>query len=128
MHTHKKTDFESLYHKLFQKFPDLKRNDVWEKWEWSNQSCEQSVVISEVSREMIKWAEEENWQQVEDLLDEIESAFINGAESVISYLGTDFTVTVMECKNPAIRKRIKQLMGHITFKAYQMNLRGYSEE
>jgi len=122
-----KIDFETLYNKLLDKFPNLKTNPVWQNWDWSNESCEQSVVISEVAIELIQWGEKNDWGNVKDLLIEIEAAFVHGTDSVIAYLGTDFTVTVMECKNSVLRAHIKQLMGEKTFEAYQINLRGYRE-
>ena len=127
MHSIGTIDFESFYGKLHQLFPELKRNPVWNEWDWSNESCEQCVVISEVAKEMIEWAANGNWQHVEALLQEVEIAFVKGTDPVIAYLGTDFTFTIMECDNSEIRKRIRQLMGATTFTAYQMNLRGYGE-
>ena len=56
-----------------------------------------------------------------------ERAFEEATNSVIAYIGTDFTVTILECKDKTIRENIKKLMGKNTAHAYQMNLRGYSE-
>ena len=127
MNAGEKIDFETFYKNLQEKFPDLRSNPVWQKWDWSNDSCEQIVVISAVAREMIKWAENNDWRAVESMLNEIEYAFTKGSDPLVAYLGTDFTVTVMEGKNDGVRGRIKQLMGEKTFAAYQINLRGYTE-
>ena|SRR5688572_27650791 len=127
MNAGEKIDFETFYKNLHEKFPELKNNPVWEEWDWSNESCEQIVVISAVAREMINWAENDDWRSVASMLAEIEYAFTKGSDPLVAYLGTDFTVTVMECKNDSVRSRIKQMMGEKTFTAYQINLRGYRE-
>src|SRR5687767_12654224 len=94
-------------------------NPVWEEWDWSNESCEQIVVISAVAREMIKWAEKDDWQAVTRMLAEVEYAFTKGSDALVAYLGTDFTVTVMEGKNDRVKGHIKRLMGERTLTAYQ---------
>src|SRR5687767_4587560 len=127
MNAGEKIDFEAFYKNLQEKFPTLRSNPVWQEWDWSNESCEQIVVISAVAREMIKWAEKDDWQAVTRMLAEVEYAFTKGSDAIVAYLGTDFTVTVTESKNRMVRERIKQLMGEKTFSAYQINLRGYTE-
>jgi hypothetical protein len=95
--------------------------------DWSNEGCEHSVVMSEVAKEMMRWAKNNEWQKVTELLNEIETGFIEGSHKLIAYLGTDFTVTITECKNQQVREQIKKLMGKLTYNAYLMNLRGYRE-
>lgn len=80
MEASERIDFEELYNKLLFQFPALRQNPVWAEWDWSNDSCEQSVVISEVARDLINWAKNGEWNQVESLLAEIELAFTRGTD------------------------------------------------
>ena len=119
--------FEDFYNNLKSLFPDIRELQVWTEWDWSNDSCEQCVVISEVAREMIKWASKNEFEKVDRLLIEIEKAISEADDSVKSYIGTDFLVTILEVKNKEIRKKIKSLMKEQTSAAYQIILRGYGE-
>jgi hypothetical protein len=122
-----KIDFETFYTTLKTKFPRLQTLTVWKDWDYSNESVTHSVIMSELAAEMIIWATEENYDEVAKLLSHIERAFEEATNSVIAFIGTDFTVTILECKDKTIRENIKKLMGKDTAHAYQMNLRGYSE-
>ncbi len=108
-------------------FPEINQLQVWSEWDWSNESCEQCVVISEVADEMVKWANQDEFEKVERLLTEIEKALLEADDSVRAYIGTDFLVTVLEVKDKSIREKIKSLMKEKTAEAYQINLRGYKE-
>ena len=127
MNNDKKLDIETFYKNLQSKFPELQKLSIWNEWDWSNDGVEHSPVMSELATELIRWSQNNEWQKVTELLNEIETAFIEGTHKLIAYLGTDFTVTITECKNQKDRENIKKLMGKQTFDAYQMNLRGYRE-
>ena len=124
---HEKIDFETFYARLRHDFPKLDSLSVWDKWDYSNESCEQCVVMSEVAREMIRWANEGNYEDVKKLLDYIELCITDAEYDVIAYIGTDFTVTILECRNREVRESIKKLMGPEVADAYRMNLGAYRE-
>ena len=127
MNNDKKLDIETFYKNLQRKFPELQKLPIWNEWNWNNDGVEHSPVMSELANEMMRWSENHEWQNVAALLNEIETAFIEGTHTLIAYLGTDFTVTITECKDRQIREHIKSLMGQLTYDCYQMNLRGYRE-
>ena len=122
-----KKELEPFYKNLQKRFPELQRLSVWAEWDWSNDGVEHSVVMSEVAREMMRWAGNNEWQKVTELLKEIETGFVEGSDKLIAYLGTDFTVTITGCENQQDREQIKKVMGKLTYNAYQINLRGYRE-
>lgn len=122
-----KMDIETFYGRLRNKFPELNTLSVWNEWDWRNEGAAHSVIMSEVARKLIRWAESNNWPIVAELLNEVEIAFGEGDETVVAFLGTDFTVTIMECRVQHVRERIKKMMGKITWDAYKINLGGYRE-
>ncbi len=122
-----KIDFITFCSNLKSKFPTLKNLSVWSEWDCSNEGHAHSVVMSDLAMEMINWAINGEYEQVKRFLNEIESSFEKGNDTVIAFLGTDFTVTILECTNKSVRETIKQLMGKETYDAYRINLRGYRE-
>ena len=122
----KKVDIETFYEKLRDMFPQLKELPFWTEWH-GNDGYVHMMVMSHLATELIGWATNGNWSDVKTFLNEIEEGFINGDDTVIAFLGTDFTVTILECRNISVREKIKELMGIVTRDAYQINLRGYKE-
>ena len=122
-----KLDYETFYSNLRKMFPRIEAMNVWTEWEFSNESGTHSVIMSELAREMIVWASEGQFHEVKRLLEYIDKAFEDANDAVISIIGTDFTVTILECEDKFARETIKSLMPARLANAYQINLRGYIE-
>lgn len=122
-----KQTFEEFYTALRKDFPKIDSISVWQEWDWSNDSCEHSVVMSEIAREMVSWTKEDNYKDINRLLNYVEQALTNASEGVQAFIGTDFTVTILETEDKQIRENIKALMQPQTAQAYKINLRGYRE-
>jgi hypothetical protein len=99
-----KIDFETFYKNLKRKFARIDSLLVWSEWDWSNEGCTHSVVMSELARERIRLAKEGNYDEVKQLLYDIEKAFDEAHHHVIAFIGTDFTVTILECENKTVRE------------------------
>jgi hypothetical protein len=121
-------DFETFYGNLKSKFPRIRQLSVWNEWDWSNKGDEgHGIIMSALATEMIRWAENGEYEEVKKFLDEIENAWSKANESVLGHLGTDFIVTIIDCENKPVRENIKKLMAPETTEAYQISLRGYKE-
>ena len=81
MNNDKKLDIETFYKNLQRKFPELQKLPIWNEWNWSNDGVEHSPVMSELANEMMRWSENHEWQNVAALLNEIETAFIEGTHT-----------------------------------------------
>ena len=112
---------------LRKNFPKVDELPVWKEWDWQKEPAFNSIVMSEIAREMVSWAKEGNYSEVKTMLSHVEQAFTGASELVVAYLGTDFTVTILETEEKDIRKKIKSLMGPATAHAYKLNLNGYRE-
>ena len=122
-----KIDIETFYEKLRDMFPTLNELPVWTEWDCNNDGYAHSIVMSRLATELINLATKGNWSDAKRFLDKVEEGFVNGDIKVVAFLGTDFTVTILECGDVPVREKIKELMGIATRNAYQMNLRGYTE-
>lgn len=108
-------------------FSVLKELSVWSEWGRGNDGYVHTMVMSHLASELVDWATKGNWSDAKAFLNEVEEAFISGDDTLVAFLGTDFTVTILECRDIAVREKIKELMGIVTRNAYQINLRGYKE-
>ncbi|KAA3440782.1 DUF7674 family protein [Rufibacter hautae] len=108
-------------------FPQIEQLPVWSKYDWKKEPAFHSIILSDIAREMVNWAKKGDYVNVKRLMDYMESAFINGSFAVQAYLGTDFTVSILETKEKEVRDKIKSLMGPETTYAYKLNLNGYRE-
>ena len=122
-----KVEIGTFYEKLREMFSALKELPFWTEWHDGNDGYVNTMVMSHLATELIGWATNGNWSDVKTFLNEIEEGFINGDDTVVTFLGTDFTVTILECRNISVREKIKELMGIVTRDAYQINLGGYNE-
>ncbi|QHT66180.1 hypothetical protein GXP67_05600 [Rhodocytophaga rosea] len=122
-----KQTFEEFYNGLKKDFSKIESLPVWQEWNWRNNSYEHSVIMSEIAREMISWAKEDNYEDIGRLLNHIEQALNNAKYGVGAIIGTGFTVTIIETEDKQTREKIKALMQPRTAEAYRINLRGYKE-
>lgn len=81
MNNDKKLDIETFYKNLQRKFPELQKLPIWNEWNCNNDGVEHSPVMSELANEMMRWSENHEWQNVAALLNEIETAFIEGTHT-----------------------------------------------
>lgn len=120
-------NYEEFYNSLRKDFPRIDSLPIWQEWDWSNDSYEHSIIMSEIAEEMICWAKEDNYEDIKRMLDYIEQALTNASTGVIAFIGTDFLVTIIEIEDKQTRERIKALMQPRTTEGYQIDLRGYKE-
>jgi len=118
---------ETFYSRLKNHFPRVANHNVWAEWRNETEDYVHSMILSTLAREVILWAQEGDYQAVRSFLNEIEKAFEFGDTILVSYIGTDFTVSILECKDSRVREKIKSLMSPRTADAYKTNLGGYRE-
>jgi hypothetical protein len=119
--------FEVFYQDLCGSFPQIKNLSTWAQYNWKDDPAWHSAILSDIAREMIAWAKAGNWRDVERLLAMVEVGFTNGNQNVHAYLGTDFTVTILECDDRPVREKIKSMFLPVTAEVYRMSLGGYRE-
>ncbi|RYY19453.1 MAG: hypothetical protein EOO04_22005 [Chitinophagaceae bacterium] len=118
---------ETFYNRLKNHFPRVTNHNVWVEWRNETEDYVHSMILSALAEEVIIWAQEGDYQGVRSFLNEIENALNFGDSILVSYIGTDFTVSILECKDSMIREKIKSMMGPRTAGAYKTNLGGYRE-
>jgi hypothetical protein len=122
-----KKNVQDFYNEVHCQFPKLKELKIWDKYDWSLEGCEHSMLMTNLSREMAIWATDGDLKETQRLMDFIEDYFCEGDSSVISFLYTDFLVTIMEIENKRIRETIKKMMKSNTAKYYRQLYNFYRE-
>ena len=121
-----KKNFRDFYNEIRVQFPEMRKLDTWDKYDWSSDGFEHSIIMSELSREMADWVAEGQVSEGQKMMDLIERYFIEGDVPVISIIYSDYLVTIMEAKKD-VREMIKKMMGPETEKSYKNLLQLYRE-
>lgn len=126
MHIPKK-NIEQFYRALQEQFPEINNLSTWINYAWYENGSENSMIMSEIADEMIRWASEERWAETENMLNFIEDAFTEYDKRTSSFIYTDFLVEITEIKNKKLRESIKALMKTETANQYKQLLHFYRE-
>ncbi|MBI3221348.1 MAG: hypothetical protein HYZ44_17690 [Bacteroidetes bacterium] len=104
----------------------MRELNTWDNYDWSADSNDNFMIMTELSREMAKWVAEGHETEGQRLMDLIERYFHEGDDAVTSIIYTDFLVTIMEAKKEP-RERIKKMMGPETETHYKNLFNFYFE-
>ncbi len=121
-----KKNFGDFYNEIRDQFPKTKELETWVKYDWSLGGFENSMIMSELSREMVDWVANGKESEGQKMMDLIERYFHEGDVPVVSIIYTDYLVTIMEAKKK-VREAIKKMMGPETEKSYKKLLLVYRE-
>lgn len=121
-----KKNFEDFYCHIRNEFPKIKLLDTWDKYDWSLNGNDNSIIMSELCVEMASWVAKSNQTETKYFMDIIENYFNEGDISLTSIIYSDFLVTVMELKTD-IRDVIRVMMGVETKTHYKNLLNFYKE-
>jgi hypothetical protein len=121
-----KKNFNDFYNEIREQFPKMKQLDTWDKYDWSSDGYENSMIMSELSYEMGTWVDEGHIGDGQSMMDLIERYFHEGNMAVTSIIYSDFLVTIMEMKRN-VREMIKKMMGPQTEMHYHNLLNLYRE-
>jgi hypothetical protein len=121
-----KRNFGHFYNEIRDQFPKMRKLHTWDKYDWGSDGFENSMIMSELSREMADWVAEGQESEGQKMMDLIERYFHEGDVPVVSIIYTDYLVTIMEAKKD-VRETIKKMMGPETEKSYKNLLLLYRE-
>jgi hypothetical protein len=122
-----KKNIEQFYRNLQEKFPEIKNLSTWINYPWYEGGSENSMIMSELAQEMIRWARENRWDDIAEWMIFTESAFLEYDKTTSSYIYTDFLVEIIEIKDRNLRESIKALMKSETKIQYKQLLDFYRE-
>ena len=122
-----KKNFGDFYNDIRNQFPKMKELTTWDEYDWSLEIYENSMIMTELSREMAVWSLDGKLEETQRLMDFIENYFHEGDSSVTSIIYTDFLVTIMEIKDKETRETIKKMMKPETAKHYKQLFNFYRE-
>jgi hypothetical protein len=123
-----KYDIESFYSELRILFPKLNSLELWEEYDWENENSEAYIVMEEIAEEMLRWNESNNFTEIENLLNYIESSIKIYDNYVTTCIYTDFFPTIISCNNKKLREKIKTHLGAESKIYYNKLLTLYSEQ
>ena len=121
-----KKNFVDFYNEIRDQFPKMRELDTWDNYDWSLEGSENSMIMSELSKEMANWVANGQESEGRSMMDMIERYFHEGDVPVTSIIYTDFLVTIMEVKKE-VREKIKRMMGPQTEKHYKNLFNFYRE-
>ena len=121
-----KKSFVDFYNEIRNQFPKMRKLDTWNNYDWSSDGCKNSVIMTELSREMADWVAQGQETEGQRLMDLIERYFHEGDVPVTSIIYTDFLVTIMEAKK-GTWDTIKKMMGTETERHYKNLFNFYRE-
>ena len=122
-----KKNFEDFYNEIRDQFPKMRELDTWNKYVWTLDGYENSMIMIELSKEMANWVANGKESEGKKLMDVIERYFHEGDMPLTSIIYTDFLVTIMEAKKD-VREVIKKMMGSETEKQYKNLFEFYREQ
>ncbi|MWB96226.1 hypothetical protein GON26_17830 [Flavobacterium sp. GA093] len=123
----KKKNIEEFYIDLKNRFRKIKELKTWNKYNWSIDGCENSIIMSELAEEIILWTSNNKVEDSQNFFDYLESCLEVYDERVTSLIYSDFLVTIMEVKEKETRELIKKMMLSKTRELYQRLFQFYSE-
>lgn len=100
---------------------------TWNKYNWSVDGSENSMIMSDLAEEIILWTSNNKLEDLRNFFDYLESCLEVYDERVTSFIYTDFLVTIMEEKGKESRELIKKMMLSKTKEFYQRMFQFYSE-
>ena len=121
-----KKNIEEFYIDLKHRFPEITELKTWNKYNWSVDGCENSMIMSELAEEIILWTSNNKLEDSQNFFDYLELCLEVYDERFTSFIFTDFLVTIMEEKENT-RELIKKMMLFKTKEFYQRLLQFYSE-
>lgn len=122
-----KKNIEEFYNDLKNRFQKIAEMKIWSKYNWSVEGCENSLIMSELAEEIILWTDINKLEDVKKFFEYLESCLEVYNDRVISFIYTDFLVTIMEVKEKEKRELIKKMMLSKTIELYQRLFLFYSE-
>ncbi|HEU4791906.1 MAG TPA: hypothetical protein VFS71_19635 [Flavobacterium sp.] len=122
-----KKNIEEFYIDLKNRFPKLTELKTWNKYNWSIDGCENSMIMSELAEEIILWTSKNKLEDSQNFFDYQELSLEVYDERVISFIYTDFLMTIMEAKEKETRELIKKMMLYKTKEFYQRLFQFYNE-
>nr|WP_294932667.1 hypothetical protein [uncultured Flavobacterium sp.] len=109
---------------LFPKITELK---TWNKYNWSVDGYENSMIMSELAEEIILWTSNNKLEDSQNFFAYLELCLEVCDERVTSFIYTDFLVTIMEAKEKETRELIKKMMLSKTKEFYLRLFQFYNE-
>ncbi|TDO71065.1 hypothetical protein EV143_11057 [Flavobacterium chryseum] len=122
-----KKNIEEFYIDLKNKFPKIAELKTWNKYNWSIEGSENSMIMSDLAEEIIFWTSNDKLEDSRFFFEYLESCLKNYDQRVTSFIYTDFLVTIIETKNKEARELIKKMMLSKTKEFYQRLFQFYSE-
>jgi len=122
-----KKNIEEFYIDLKHRFPEITELKTWNKYNWSVDGCENSMIMSELAEEIILWTSNNKLEDSQNFFDYLELCLEVYDERVTSFIYTDFLLTIMEAKEKETRELIKKMMLSKTKEFYQRLFQFYSE-
>ena len=116
----------NFYNELRGQFQRIEKLSTWKEYDWSMEGYDTMFIMTELAQELARWVAEGERDDVQRVMDIVELYFHEGNSTVISFLYTDFLVTVMEAKKED-RDVIKSMMKPETVKHYSNLLNFYRE-
>lgn len=122
-----KKNIEEFYIELKNKFPKIAELKTWNIYNWSVESYENSMIMSDLAEEIILWTSNDKLEDSRNFFNFLELCLNAYDERVTSFIYTDFLVTIMEAENSETRELIKKMMLSKTKELYQRLFQFYSE-
>lgn len=120
-------NIEEFYQELKNTFPKIDQCLFWDDYNWSEDSYDNSLIMTEIAREISQWDIKSEYWEFTKLFQIIEKGFVEYNLKTSSFLATDFLVTIMEIKDKFIRDEIKKFMRSKTQEEYREMLKFYRE-
>ena len=120
-----KKNIEEFYIDLKNRFPKITELKTWDKYNWSVNGCENSMIMSELAEEIMLWTSNNKLEDSKNFFDYLELCLEIYDERVTSFIYTDFLVTIMEEKET--RELIKKMMQPKIKEFYKRLFQFYSE-
>lgn len=122
-----KKNIEEFYIDLRNQFPKIKELKTWDKYNWTVEGNENSMIMSELGDEIILWTFNNKLDLTRKFLNYLELCLDVYDERVTSFIYTDFLTTIMEIKDRNKRASIKEMMSDKTKELYQKLFQFYRE-
>jgi hypothetical protein len=122
-----KKNIEEFYIDLKNKFPKIAELKTWNKYNWSIEGYENSMIMSDLAEEIILWTSNDKLEDSRNFFNFLELCLNVYDERVTSFIYTDFLITIMEAENKETRELIKKMMLSKTKEFYQLLFQFYSE-
>lgn len=116
-----------FYHNLKNTFPKINQCKFWDEYYLSDNLYENSLIMTEIAREVNTWSIKSEFQEFTKFFEIIENGYTEYDVTTSSFLTTDFLVTIIENEDKNIRDEIKKFMKNKTQEKYNEMLIFYNE-